>query len=60
MKKSKKEILQELKDKGVLTNDDLISEIEIDYEEIYDELSDKLKKESDKLDNKIHFLISLI
>ena len=60
MKKSKKEILQELKDKGVLTNDDLIDAIEIDYEEIYDELSDELKKESDKLDNKIHFLISLI
>ena len=60
MKKSKKEILQELKDKGVLTNDDLIGKIEIDYEQIYDELSDELKKESDRLDNKIHFLISLI
>ncbi len=59
MKKSKKEILQELKDKGVLTDDKLINDIEIDYEEVYDELQDELQKESDELSSLIQFLISL-
>ena len=60
MKKSKKNTLQELKDKGVLTDKDLINDIEIDYEEVYDELSDELKEENKKLNKKIQFLISLI
>ncbi len=58
MKKFKNKTLEELKNKGVLTDKDLINDIEIDYE--YNKLNDELKKEGNKLNNTIQFLISSI
>ncbi len=60
MKKFKNKTLKELKNKGVLTDKDLINDIEIDYEKVYDGLNDELKKESNKLNNTIQYLISSI
>lgn len=58
MKKFKNKTLEELKNKGILTDKDLINDIEIDYE--YNKLNDELKKEGNKLNNTIQFLISSI